>query len=159
MHLCDMTRSYVRCYPFICVVCLVHVCDVTSAYVWYDSFIRETTWLVYTCDMTRLHMWHDSFTHVTWLVYTCDMTRLHMWHDLPRTRYSIPLVYCHKRQIKLRHYFIYIHEYSYVCMYMCIVHMLCVPWLTYSATGLAHIILLFGQPPSVVACLFPQKSH
>jgi len=147
-HTCDMTHSYVWHDSFICVTWLIHMCYMTHAPVRHDSFICEIL-PVHICGMSRSCMWHDSCICVIWLVHTWDMTRPHMWQDVPRTRHGILLVYCHERQSKLCHDYIHIYKYMYVCMYMCLVRMLCVPWLTHSATGLAHIILLFGQPPSV----------
>jgi len=45
---------------FVCVTGLIHMCDMTRSYVRHDSFIFVTR-LIHMCDMTRLYLWHDPF--------------------------------------------------------------------------------------------------
>ena len=82
LHLkCDMTQSYltwlIRKWNnwFICAIWLIHMCDMTRSYVRHDSIICAT-WLIHKCDMTHFYVRYDSFICTTWLIHCLTHTHV-----------------------------------------------------------------------------------
>jgi len=80
IHICDVTRWYVRHDSSICVTWLVDMWVMTDSHVWRHSLICETGH-IHMCDVTRWYMRNDSFIRVKRLVDIWDMTHSYVWHD------------------------------------------------------------------------------
>ena len=81
VHICDMTRSCVGHYTFICVTWLIHTCDMTRLHVWKGEARSLSSLLVHMRGPSLWYGRHETCTCVTWHSYTRDMTRGHVRHD------------------------------------------------------------------------------
>jgi len=75
VHMCDMTRSCVGHYTFICVTWLIHTCDMTRLHVWKGEARSLSSLLVHMRGPSLWYGRHETCTCVTWHSYTRDMTR------------------------------------------------------------------------------------
>ena len=80
IHMCNMTRFFVRHDSSVCMTWLMHMCVMTHPCVLYDSIISVKR-LIQMWWKTRFFVRHDSFLCMTWLIHMCVLTYQYVLSD------------------------------------------------------------------------------